>query len=78
MQAVGSGYLASNPPPGAAGYYNVTMSFIVNVVLGLGQREGSPVALWDAVTAAVLLGAAWHGLALGARGASRSDGRRLP
>ncbi|KAI8472861.1 MAG: hypothetical protein J3K34DRAFT_412714 [Monoraphidium minutum] len=56
MQAVGAAYLASGPPPGAAAYYNVTMGFMTNIVFELGLREGSPVALWDAVTALVLLG----------------------
>lgn len=57
MQAVGATYLASSPSPGAVYYYNVTMDFLVNISLGLGQVEGVTMSLWDAVTALILLGA---------------------
>ena len=60
MQDVGSAFLAGNPSPVAVSYYNATMVFLVNIVLNLGVREGSPVSLWDAVTAVILLGT-WEG-----------------
>lgn len=56
LQTSGSAYLADRPTPGAIFYYNATMNFMVNIVLNLGFREGSPVSLWDAVTALILLG----------------------
>lgn len=59
MRAAGANYSAAAPPPGALAQFNATMRFMTDVVVGLGQREGSPLSLWDAVTAVILLGAQW-------------------
>lgn len=56
LQDIGSAYLADSPSPGSVLYYNATMKFMENIVLNLGFLEGSPLSIWDAVTAFILLG----------------------
>lgn len=56
LQSTGDAYLARGASAEAVSYYNAVMGFMINVVLGLGFREGSPVSVWDAVSAVVLLG----------------------
>lgn len=56
LESTGNAYVASGASPGSVFYYNATMGFLTNVVLNLGFLERSPVSLWDAVTALILLG----------------------